>query len=132
VDGFASGRELDFASASRRIVLQRLAAQTNENWKSLAAFLDECETPEMRNLVTEAVAEDRKIPNPEQQLAMSLRNCGINFWTGKSPASPKKSASRACPKRNKMNCCASSRSCANKNARRCHRCNVGGTACRRP
>ena len=56
---------------------QRLAAQTNETWKSLAAFLDECETPEMRALVTEAVAEDRKIPNPEQQLAdvtLYLRN----------------------------------------------------------
>ena len=56
---------------------QRLAAQTNETWKSLAAFLDECESPEMRSLVTEAVAEDRKIPNPEQQLAdvtLKLRN----------------------------------------------------------
>ena len=61
----------------RQIVTQRLAAQTNETWKSLAAFLDECETPEMRALVTEAVAEDRKIPNPEQQLAdvtLKLRN----------------------------------------------------------
>ena len=63
--------------ASRRIVAQRLAAQTDENWKSLAAFLDECETPEMRSLVTEAVAEDRKIPNPDQQIAdvtLKLRN----------------------------------------------------------
>jgi len=63
--------------AARRTVEQRLAAQTNETWKNLAAFLDECETPEMRNLVTEAVAEDRKIPNPEQQLAdvtLRLRN----------------------------------------------------------
>ncbi|HXR48562.1 MAG TPA: DNA primase [Candidatus Limnocylindrales bacterium] len=61
----------------RQIVTQRLTAQTNETWKSLAAFLDECETPEMRALVTEAVAEDRKIPNPEQQLAdvtLKLRN----------------------------------------------------------
>ena len=61
----------------RQIVAQRLAAQTNETWKSLAAFLDECESPEMRSLVTEAVAEDRKIPNPEQQLAdvaLKLRN----------------------------------------------------------
>jgi DNA primase len=62
---------------TRQIVLQRLAAQTNKNWKNVAAFLDECETPEMRNLVTEAVTEDRKIPNPEQQLAdvtFKLRN----------------------------------------------------------
>ncbi|HUA67449.1 MAG TPA: hypothetical protein VMA13_02780, partial [Candidatus Saccharimonadales bacterium] len=36
-----------------------------------------CETPEMRALITEAVAEDRKIPNPDQQLAdvtLKLRN----------------------------------------------------------
>jgi DNA primase len=62
---------------ARQIVMQRFTAQTNETWKSLAAFLDECETPEMRSLITEAVAEDRKLPNPEQQLAdvaLKLRN----------------------------------------------------------
>jgi DNA primase len=62
---------------ARQIVTQRLAAQTNESWKNLAAFLDECELPEMRSLVTEAVAEDRKLPNPDRQLmdvATSLRN----------------------------------------------------------
>jgi DNA primase len=62
---------------ARQIVERRLAAQTNETWKTLAVFLDECETPEMRALVTEAVAEDRKIPNPDQQLAdvtLKLRN----------------------------------------------------------
>ena len=59
---------------ARQIVEQRLDAQTNENWKNLATFLDGCETPGMRSLVTEAVAEDRKIPNPDQQLAdVSLR-----------------------------------------------------------
>jgi DNA primase len=62
---------------ARQIVTRRLAAQTNESWKNLAAFLDECESPEMRSLVTEAVAEDRKLPNPDRQLmdvAASLRN----------------------------------------------------------
>ncbi len=62
---------------ARQIVTQRLVAQTNESWKNLAAFVDECETPEMRSLVTEAAAEDRKLPNPEQQLAdvaLRLRN----------------------------------------------------------
>ena len=62
---------------ARRIVEQRLAAQTDESWKSLAAFLDACDSAEMRNLVTEAVAEDRKIPNPDQQIAdvaLKLRN----------------------------------------------------------
>jgi DNA primase len=61
----------------RQIVERRLTAQTNETWQSLAAFLDECESPGMRGLVTEAVAEDRKIPNPDQQLAdvvLRLRN----------------------------------------------------------
>jgi DNA primase len=62
---------------ARQIVEKRLAAQTNESWKNPAAFLGECETPEIRSLVTEAVAEDRKIPNPDRQLAdvtLKLRN----------------------------------------------------------
>jgi DNA primase len=62
---------------ARQIVERRLTAQTNETWQSLAAFLDECESPGMRGLVTEAVAEDRKIPNPDQQLGdvvLKLRN----------------------------------------------------------
>ncbi|HTA95233.1 MAG TPA: DNA primase, partial [Verrucomicrobiae bacterium] len=62
---------------AQQIILQRLASQANETWKNLAAFLDECASPEMRNLVTEIAAEDRKIPNPETQLAdviLKLRN----------------------------------------------------------
>jgi DNA primase len=62
---------------ARQIVAQRLAAQANESWQNLVAFLDECETPEMRSLVTEVAAEDRAVPNPEQQLhdvARFLRN----------------------------------------------------------
>jgi DNA primase len=61
----------------RQIAEKRLAAQSNETWKNLAAFLDECESSQARALVTEAVAEDRKLPNPDQQLAdvaMKLRN----------------------------------------------------------
>ena len=61
----------------RQIVEQRLAAQTNESWKNLGVFLNSYDSPEMRSLVTEAVAEDRKIPNPETQLAdvtLKLRN----------------------------------------------------------
>jgi DNA primase len=63
----------------RQIVERRLAAQTNENWKNVAAFLDECESPEMRNLVTEAVAEDRKLPNPDRQLADVITNLRNQF-----------------------------------------------------
>ncbi len=64
-------------SLARQIIEQRLSAQKNETWKNLAVFLDECDSGEMRNLVTEVVAEDRKIPNPEIQLAdvvLKLRN----------------------------------------------------------
>ena len=61
----------------QRIVDQRLNAQKNETWKNLATFLDECDSPEMLSLVTEAAAEDRKMPNPEKQLAdvvLKMRN----------------------------------------------------------
>ena len=62
---------------ARRIVEERLAAQANESWQGLAVFLDACDSAAMRSLVTEVVAENRKIPNPEQQLAdvvLKLRN----------------------------------------------------------
>ena len=39
----------------RQIVTQRLTAQTNETWKNITALLDECETPEMRSLITEVL-----------------------------------------------------------------------------
>ncbi len=55
--------------AVREIVSRRLAAQSAETWTNLAGFLDECGSPEMQNLITEAVAESRVLPNPEQQLA---------------------------------------------------------------
>jgi DNA primase len=61
----------------RQIVDLRLAAQEHETWHSLAEFLDCCEPAEQRSLITEAVAEERKIPNPEMQLAdvmLKLRN----------------------------------------------------------
>ncbi|MBU6409019.1 MAG: DNA primase [Verrucomicrobia bacterium] len=63
-------------SIVRKIVEQRFAAQRSETWHGLAAFLDECDSAE-RTLVTEAVAEDRPIPNKEQQLSdmiLKLRN----------------------------------------------------------
>ena len=62
---------------ARKIVGQRLSAQKNENWKNIGSFLDVCDSPQMRSLVTEAVGEDRKFPNPGQQLAdvtLKLRN----------------------------------------------------------
>jgi DNA primase len=46
-------------------------------WQGVPPFLAECELAELRGLVTEVVAGDRKMPNPEQQLAdviLKLRN----------------------------------------------------------
>ena len=62
---------------ARQIVSQRLAAQRNQTWTNLAAFLAEFQSPEAQNLVTEATTEARPLPNPAQQLtdvALRLRN----------------------------------------------------------
>ena len=62
---------------ARRIIEMRLNAQTGGKWKNLAAFLDECDSGEMRSLITEAATEDRILPNPDKQLAdviLKLRN----------------------------------------------------------
>jgi hypothetical protein len=61
----------------RETVHLRLAAQEQETWRSVAEFLDGCESASQRALVTEAVAEEREIPNPRKQLAdvaLKLRN----------------------------------------------------------
>jgi len=61
----------------KEIVSRRLAAHSQETWHGLPNFLDECETPELQNLITEAIADERPLPNPSQQLtdvALRLRN----------------------------------------------------------
>ena len=61
----------------RRIVEQRLNVQQNGSWTNLGGFLDNCDSPEMRSLVTECATEDRKMPTPEKQLAdvvLKMRN----------------------------------------------------------
>ncbi len=61
----------------RQVVAQRIAAQRDETWQSLGAFLDACDSPGIRSLVTEAVSQERKMPNLGQQLAdvtLKLRN----------------------------------------------------------
>ncbi len=65
----------------KEIVAQRLAAHATQKWTSLAAFLEECDSPEMQRLITEATTEARQIPNPAQQLtdvALRLRNQSID------------------------------------------------------
>jgi DNA primase len=60
----------------RHVVEQRLAAQAHQTWQSLGAFLGECDAA-TQALITEAVAEERKLPNPEQQfkdVTLRLRN----------------------------------------------------------
>jgi DNA primase len=64
-------------SIARQIVSKRLQSHHQQTWNSLGSFLDECESAEMRNLVTEAATEERPIPNPSQQVAdvtLKLRN----------------------------------------------------------
>lgn len=65
----------------REIVGRRFEAQATETWLGLPAFLDALASPEMQALVTEAAAETRPIPNPEQQIAdvaLRLRNQHLN------------------------------------------------------
>jgi DNA primase len=61
----------------RQTVSARLDACEHETWHSLAEFLDGCESAPQRSLITEAVADERKLPNPETQLAdvtLKIRN----------------------------------------------------------
>jgi DNA primase len=64
-------------SLARQIFSKRVEAHRTESWSSLGGFLDECGTPEMRSLITEAATEERPMPDPAQQLAdvaLRLRN----------------------------------------------------------
>jgi DNA primase len=66
---------------ARQLVSGRLAACSSGSWTSLAAFLDQCESPDLQSLVTETTAEARSIPNPAQQIAdvaTRLRNQHID------------------------------------------------------
>jgi DNA primase len=60
----------------RSIVERRLTAHSDGTWTSLGAFLGDCDAA-TQTLITQAVAEERKLPNLEQQLAdtiLRLRN----------------------------------------------------------
>lgn len=61
----------------RSVVSRRLVVHQHGDWQSLGLFLDGLESAEARGWVTEAAAEEREIPNPEQQftdLVLRLRN----------------------------------------------------------
>lgn len=60
----------------RSIVERRLGAFKDGSWTSLGAFLGDCDAA-TQTLITQVVAEERKLPNLEQQLAdtiLRLRN----------------------------------------------------------
>ena len=55
----------------------RFAAHEHQTWQALTDFLDTLETPDQRSLLTEAVTDNRALPNPEIQLPdiiLRLRN----------------------------------------------------------
>ena len=61
----------------REIIKLRLAMRGSDDWQGVAAFLTQCETAGMRQLITETTADDRTIPNATQQLSdivLRLRN----------------------------------------------------------
>jgi hypothetical protein len=65
----------------RHIVDLRLAAQEHATWHSLMEFLDSLESPAASSLITEAVTEARKLPDPQTQLAdviLKLRNQALD------------------------------------------------------
>lgn len=53
----------------RQLVTARFATHQNQSWSSLAAFLDQLETPDARSLVTAATIQEKPLLNPMQQLA---------------------------------------------------------------
>lgn len=61
----------------KQIVEQRLAAQQNGTWDTLAGFLAQFANPNAQALITESAAKDPPVPNPARQLrdvALTLRN----------------------------------------------------------
>jgi DNA primase len=61
----------------RQLAQARLRMAEQGTWLGLAAFLDGCDSAYARNLITEAVANEKPLPNPQVQLAdvtLKLRN----------------------------------------------------------
>lgn len=63
------------------LIARRLSAHRNGSWTTLAAFLEQVDGVGGQGLVTEAAAQDRRVPNAAQQLAdltLRLRNQSID------------------------------------------------------
>ena len=64
----------------RSVLTLRLEAHAHQNWTGPAGLLTQLDDDGLCTLITEALAEERPVPNPEQQLAdivLRLRNQGI-------------------------------------------------------
>jgi hypothetical protein len=62
---------------ARQVIERRLEAHRKGTWQNLASFWSECATPELQDLISEAGANEKPLPNPAQQLAdvvLRLRN----------------------------------------------------------
>lgn len=59
------------------LLARRFELHASDEWRGIAAFLTQCESAEMRTLLTEATADDRPVTNAAQQIAditLRLRN----------------------------------------------------------
>ena len=52
---------------ARQVVAARLSVGADQSWQGVAAFVTECEAQGLRNLVTEATADDRPVPMGEHE-----------------------------------------------------------------
>jgi len=70
IDALAAHLKLDWIvhPGARRILTLRLAAFADQNWSGPASLLGELDDDSTRSLATEAMAEERELPNPTQQL----------------------------------------------------------------
>jgi DNA primase len=65
----------------RRVISRRLEAHAQRTWRGVAPLLDELDDDSARSLLTQAVSEQRPIPNRAQQLqdvVLRLRNQSID------------------------------------------------------
>jgi DNA primase len=73
---------------AKDIIRKRLAAQNSQSWTSLAGFLAECQTPELRNLVTEVAVQEPMPPSLAQPLADVMTRPATEIEKARGEASP--------------------------------------------
>jgi len=73
---------------AKDIIQKRLAAQNSQSWTSLAGFLAECQTPELRNLVTEVAVQEPMPTSLAQPLADVMTRPATEIEKARGEASP--------------------------------------------